>query len=277
MSKSSVISQGCSIGIIAGSGDLFSLILAEALNRQLHPVMVSFNDLPLYQTGPHLRTSLGKIGEILDFFKIHNVEHIIFAGKVPRPSLTSLGFDATGIKWMQKLGIKAFSGDDALLKGITELLSNEGFQIISPKDFLPKLILKPGVYTSAHPNATDIQDIARSQVVLNALSSADVGQACIVHEGLVLGVEAIEGTQNLIERCYALKRNPVGGVLVKIAKKNQTTLVDLPTIGVETITSVHKCGLNGIAISANTTQVLDFNHVINLCNQHSLFLKVIED
>jgi UDP-2,3-diacylglucosamine hydrolase len=276
MSTKSCITPGYPIGIIAGSGALFSLVLAEAITQQLHPVIVSFNDFPPQSKFPHLQTSLGKIGEILEFFKTHNIKHLVFAGKVPRPSLTSLGFDATGIKWMQKLGIKAFAGDDALLKGITELLSGEGFQIISPKDFLPTLVLKSGTYTTAQPNQVDNQDIERGLNVLKTLACADVGQACIVHEGLVLGVEAIEGTQNLIERCLNLKRTTNGGVLIKIAKQNQTTLVDLPTIGIETITAMQNCHLNGIAISANTTQVLDFKSVINLCNQHNLFLKVVE-
>ena len=119
-------------------------------------------------------------------------------------------------------------------------------------------------------------DIIRGQLVLSTLSNADVGQACIAQEGLILGVEAIEGTQYLIERCVNLKRHPNGGVLVKIAKQNQSTLVDLPTIGTDTIIAMHKCKLNGIAISADTTQVLDFNNVIELCNKYNLFLKVVK-
>lgn len=266
-----------SIGIIAGSGNLFSLVLEEAIAKQLHPVIVSFNESLPPPNSAYLQTSIGKIGEILEFLKKNNVESLIFAGKIQRPSLTSLGFDATGIKWMQKLGMKAFAGDDALLKGITELLAEEGFQIISPRNFLPNLVLKPGVYTETQPNEIDETDIERGRVVLDNLSSADVGQACIVHEGIVLGIEAIEGTKNLVERCANFKRTPVGGVLVKAAKKNQSTLVDLPTIGTETITSIQNCKLNGVAISAHTTQVLNFKQVINLCNQHKLFLKVIED
>lgn len=262
------------IGIIAGSGALFDEVLEQAITKNLQPIIVSFSDSPASLPFPTLQTTLGKIGEILIFFKKHNVHQIIFAGKVPRPSFSTLGFDATGVKWMQKLGLKAFGGDDALLKGITQLLHVEGFEIISPKDFLPNLVLRPGIYTENQPSKIDITDITRGVDVLKSLSDADVGQACIVHEGLVLGVEAIEGTQNLIERCSSLKRAPKGGVLIKIAKQNQTTLADLPTIGIETIEAIYACHLNGIAISAHTTQVLDFETVINLCNQYNLFFKV---
>ena len=271
-----IVSPQSPIGIIAGSGNLSSLVIEEAINQRLFPSIVSFDNTTQYPDNPCLRTSLGKIGEILDFLKKNNVKFLIFAGKIQRPSLTSLGFDSTGIKWMQRLGIKAFAGDDSLLKGITELLQEEGFQIISPRDFLPSLVLPQGLYTEVSPNEVDEKDIERGKLILDAISNADIGQACVVQEGLALGVEAIEGTKSLIERCHHLKRKLNGGVLIKMAKKNQSTVVDLPTIGVETIESIKNCDLNGIAISANTTQVLNFKQVINLCNQHKLFLKVIE-
>jgi UDP-2,3-diacylglucosamine hydrolase len=281
MSTKSCIAPGEALGIIAGSGALFSMVWEEALNQHLKPVIVSFKDSHQFNNDEisetlHLQTTLGKIGEILSFFKSHGVKYLIFAGRVPRPSFSSLSFDKVGLKWMQKLGIKTFGGDDTLLKGVTDLLAQEGFEIISPREFLPNLVLKPGVYTTSLPNDADNKDIERGQMVLSALSNADVGQACIVQEGVVLGIEAIEGTQRLIERCSGLKRQEKGGVLIKIAKENQSTLVDLPTIGINTIEALHHCKLNGVIISANTTQVLDFNQVIELCNKYNIFLKVIK-
>lgn len=266
------------IGIIAGKGVLPSLIMQEAFKKELQPVVVYFKDnstlLDLSNT-PYLETTLGKIGQILEFFKNQQVEHLIFAGSVPRPSLSTLSFDATGIKWMQKIGLKAFGGDDALLRGICELLEQSGFKLISTKDFLPNLVLKAGIYTHTQPSPQDILDAQRGTEILNLLSSADVGQACIIQEGIVLGVEAIEGTAELINRCVSLKRNSKGAVLVKLAKHAQSELVDLPTIGLETIQLLHKGNYAGIVISANTTQVMHFEEVIKACNEYKLFLQVI--
>ena len=266
------------IGIIAGSGALFSMVWNRVLALGLQPVVITFKGAghPFHDDHtPCLHTTLGKIGEILNFLKSHGVKQLIFAGRIARPTFSSLSFDTVGLRWMQKLGVKTFGGDDTLLKGITELLTQEGFEIISPREFLPNLVLKPGIHTQVMPSEDDLRDIARGQTVLSCLSGADVGQACVVEEGLILGVEAIEGTQKLIERCGPLKRKPKGGVLVKIAKRNQSTLVDLPTIGAETVEEVRRCSLSGIAISAHTTQVLEFNRVIDLCNQYGVFLKVI--
>lgn len=276
MSAKSHLKDAEPIGIIAGSGTLFSLVLKEAVEKNYKPIVVSFCEMSGLLDTPYLHTSLGKIGEILRFLAAHKIKKLIFAGRIQRPSLKSLSFDGVGLKWMQKLGMKAFGGDDTLLKEITRLLVEEGFEIISPKDFLPNLVLSPGVYTKSLPTLEDEADIERGVGVLNALSDADVGQACIVQEGLVLGVEAIEGTQGLIKRCQELKRHTTGGVLVKLAKKGQSTLLDLPTIGSDTVKAAYESKLRGLAISARTTQVLDFHHVITLCDTYKIFLKVIE-
>lgn len=265
-------------GIIAGTGALPALIIQESLKRELQPVVLCFKNNPTQldlSDIPYLETTLGKIGQILEFLKSKKVEYLIFAGSVPRPSLSTLSFDSTGVKWMQKLGLKAFGGDDSLLTGICELLTQEGFKIIGTKDYLPNLVLKEGLYTYAKPSDQDLLDIKRSHEILELLSSADIGQSCIVQEGIVLGIEAIEGTAELMNRCVSFKRNSKGGTLVKLAKKGQSELVDLPTIGVNTIKLLHNGNYAGIAISANTTQVLQFEEVIKLCNEYKLFLQVI--
>lgn len=266
------------IGIIAGKGFLPQLVIKEAIKQELKPVVICFKDNPTQldlSSTPFLETTLGKIGQILEFLKNAQVEHLIFAGSVPRPSLNTLSFDASGIKWMQRIGLKAFGGDDALLKSICELLEQEGFKIISAKDFLPSLVLKEGIYTKTQPKAQDIADAKRGLEILNLLSCADIGQSCIVQEGIVLGIEAIEGTAELIKRCAELKRNSNGAVLVKAVKNNQSELVDLPTIGLETIQSLHQGNYAGLVISAGTTQVIQFEEVIKACNEYNLFLQAI--
>jgi DUF1009 family protein len=272
------IPKNSNLGIIAGKGALPSLVMRESLKLELQPVIVCFKDNNVsidLSNVPYLETTLGKIGQILEFFKSKNVEYLIFAGSVPRPSFSLLSFDATGVKWMQKLGLKAFGGDDALLSGICELLTQEDFKIISTKDFLPNLVLKQGIYTNTKPSAQDLLDIKRGSETLELLSSADIGQSCIVQEGIVLGIEAIEGTAELMQRCVNLKRNPKGGTLIKLAKKGQSELVDLPTIGIDTIKSLHNGNYAGIAVSANTTQILQFDEVIKLCNEYKLFLQAV--
>ncbi len=115
-------------------------------------------------------------------------------------------------------------------------------------------------------------DIARGLRVARTLGALDVGQAVIVQQGLVLGVEAIEGTDELLRRCATLRREGVGGVLVKVEKPGQEPRADRPTIGLRTVLLAAETGLRGIAVEANATIVLDRDEVVRTADRAGLFL-----
>jgi len=96
-----------------------------------------------------------------------------------------------------------------------------------------------------------------------------------VQQGLVLGVEGIEGTDELIRRCAGYKRKGSGGVLVKLRKPQQDMRIDLPTIGVNTIENIHNSGLAGVAVHAGNALIMDENKVIERANEYGVFIKGI--
>ena len=97
----------------------------------------------------------------------------------------------------------------------------------------------------------------------------DVGQAVIVQQGVVLGVEGVEGTDALIARCAELAREGPAGILVKIKKPGQERRVDLPTIGVDTVRAAARAGLRGIVIEAGGTLVLNRDAAIGCDHKRS--------
>ena len=257
------------IAIIAGSGDLPLKIIEKLENLGKSYVVASIKD-----QGPSDKPSfeIGAIGQILEFIKAKNAKEILFCGAVKRPSLLSLKLDSTGKKWLKALGVRAFLGDDALLKGIKKLLEKEGLSIISPQSILGTLLTPSGILTNSRPTDRDLQDIARGLFVLNTLSKTDVGQAVVVQEGVVLGIEAAEGTSRLIKRCLDLKISEIGGVLVKTSKINQDTAIDLPTIGKNTILEAKNSNLSGIALGANMSQIIGFDETIEAANNLGIFI-----
>src|SRR5205085_9759764 len=100
-------------------------------------------------------------------------------------------------------------------------------------------------------------DIEHGLRLARAIGALDIGEAVVVQQGLVLGVEAVEGTDGLLRRCAALRRDGPGGVLVKAAKPGQERRVDRPTIGPQTIILAAAAGLQGIAAEAGATLVVD--------------------
>jgi len=104
------------------------------------------------------------------------------------------------------------------------------------------------------------------------MGELDIGQAAIVQQGIVLGVEGAEGTDRLIQRCAELHREGIGGVLVKARKPGQEQRVDLPTIGSETIKFAIESRLRGVAFEAGGVFVFDRDEAVRLANQAGLFI-----
>lgn len=267
------------IGLIAGGGDLPLTVVAECRSRSLPYCIVGFSGISdgQFSSESHiLWSSLGKIGSILDFFKQHNVTHVIFAGSITRPNFQTLKFDRKGFQWLTKLGRKILGGDNQLLEGIEILLQSEGFEVMSAGSFTRTLIHDSGVLSIKLPSVEQWKDIQLGVQILNTLSPFDIGQSIVIADGQVIGIEALEGTQALVERCGHIKDDRLGGVLIKCSKIGQSQKIDLPTIGPATIHQIKQAKISGIAIEANKTQILHRQEVIELCNDYDLFFVALK-
>lgn len=247
------------LGIVAGGGDLPAELIAacRARGRPFFVLaLVGQADADIVRDAPHAWIRLGEAGTGLDILRRDGVTEIVFAGKVRRPSLTELRPDKWTARAMGRIGFSLF-GDDGLLKGLAKEIEAEGFRVVAPDSILADTLAPDGAIAGAVPDETAQADIARGVVVARALGAADVGQAVVVQQGLVLGVEAVEGTDALLARCAALRRDGPGGVLVKLSKPGQESRIDLPAIGVTTVERAAEAGLRGIAVEAGRTIVID--------------------
>jgi UDP-2,3-diacylglucosamine hydrolase len=199
------------------------------------------------------------------------VSELVLAGGIRRPSLLSLRPDLRAAKLFARIGYRAL-GDDGLLSAVVAELEHEGFRVIGPDQLLKTEIAREGPLGAIQPNAQSEADIAHGLRIARALGALDIGQAVIVQQGLVLGVEAIEGTDELLRRCVALRREGPGGVLIKIEKPGQERRVDQPTIGPYTVELAAETGLVGIAVEADATIVLDRQKVIRAADRAGLFV-----
>lgn len=206
--------------------------------------------------------------------KEQGATHVALAGHLNKPSILSLKPDATGLKLLARAVIRH---DDALLRAVTDFLEEEGFTLTTVQDLAPDLLAPKGLLSTSKPTVEEEDDIALARSTLAVLGDLDIGQACIVHNGAILGVEAVEGTDALITRCAALrtdvKGEGKGGVLVKRAKMLQTDLADLPTVGRTTLELLAQYNYRGLCIQANRTLLLNQQECIDIANQNHLFLQ----
>ncbi len=273
------------LALIAGNGSLPTEIVGACIAKNKSLLVIDICHTPrTHLEWVHSRNdliqvrslSLGNIGQILQTLKENNIRQLIFAGGVERPNLGSFSLDKTGLIWLKKLGMKAFKGDDALLKGITELLATEGFEVLPASAVLPNIITPLGCLTNTKPTQDDWAAIQQGQALLKALSPFDVGQAVVIQQGLVLGIEAIEGTEQLLHRCGNLQRQGHKGVLVKRIKDGQMPEADLPSIGPETMHQLDQARLGGVAVSSRTSQIIQREKTVDLANSLGLFIVGVE-
>ena len=266
------------LGIIAGGGTLPRRI-ADAARGARRPVFVialqGQTDPATVVDLPHAWVKLGEAGRAIAELKQAGAVDLVMAGPVRRPSWSEVGLDWRGAQIVARIGARAL-GDDGLLSAVSRELEGEGFHLVGADAVLSSAHVVAGTLSRHAPDAQALTDIWRGIEVARALGRIDVGQAVVVQQGLVLGVEAIEGTDALLDRVGALARGGVGGVLIKIAKPQQDRRVDLPTIGADTVERAAAAGLRGIAVEAGGTLVIDREACIATVDRLGLFLVGID-
>jgi DUF1009 family protein len=262
------------LGILAGAGALpFKLVeVCRSQGRDVFVLAFEGQTDPRTMEGvEHAWIRLGAAASGMKLLTDAGVGEVVMAGAVERPSLTELRPDLSTTRWLARMGAAAL-GDDGLLSGIIRTLEAEGFTVLGVDELLKDLVAKAGTYGKVNPDEQSRRDIERGVAVARRLGEQDVGQAVVVQQGLVLAVEAIEGTDALLARAGELRREGPGGVLVKVKKPQQEERADLPSIGPRTVAGAQAAGLSGIAIEAGGGLVIDRARVVEAADAAGLFL-----
>lgn len=262
------------LGIIAGRGSLPQSVAEARLAAGLPYFVVGLQGFvgDWITNHPHRIISILGVGKLLNAFKDANCTHVTMAGGVERPSINPLKLDAKALSWLPKLLPALRKGDDKLLRTIRELLEAEGLTLIGADTIIP-LTHDNAILTISQPSAEDISDVDRAEGLLRDLAPHDVGQGVVVAEGLVLGIETIQGTDAMLN-FVATDRRGQGGVLVKRLKLGQDRALDMPAIGPNTVKSVIVAGLHGIVVEANGVMILDREETIAAANAAKIFIWV---
>jgi UDP-2,3-diacylglucosamine hydrolase len=266
------------IAIIAGSGDLPEKVLASAKAAGKEPFLICLKGQAregIDSLAPSIWISLGQVGKAVDFMKEHQITEIVMIGAVNRPSLSSLQVDKKGKQLLARIAKGKILGDNKILTIIVKFFEDEGFKVVGADELAADLLVMKGVLTNIKLTPQDEVDAKIAEEVLSSLSAYDIGQSIIVENGTVLGIEAVEGTDELIKRCSKLKKNQKSGILVKFAKVGQERKADLPTLGPQTIRNLAKAGFRGVIFKAESTLIVDRKKLIEIATAKGLILQAI--
>ena len=268
------------LGIIAGLGQL-PVRVAEAATARGQGVYVlrmkGFEE-PNLLSFPGETVGIAELGKAFKAFRNAGCKQVCFAGIVKRPDFQSLKPDLKGMSLLPKAVAAARKGDDALLTFMIGVFEGEGFEIIGADEAAGNLKAASGLLAGPEPSEDQCLDIRKAASIALEIGRLDIGQGAIVADGLVLCVEAQEGTDEMLKRCASLPVEIRGsetekrGVLVKRPKPQQERRIDLPTIGVKTVEGASAAGLAGIAFEAGGALLVDAERVQARANELGLFL-----
>jgi DUF1009 family protein len=269
------------VGLIAGGGVMPFAVADSLAARGILPVLFALRgacDPVRVERFRHHWISVGQMGRAVKLFRAENCRDLVFIGTLVRPALSEIRLDWATLRVIGRIWASFRGGDDHLLSGIGDILERDGFRMVGIRDVAPDLLMPEGCLTRAVPDVHALADIARGRDVLLALGRFDIGQAAVVVDGHVVGVEDIEGTDGLLARVARLRAEgriraaTARGVLVKAPKSGQDLRFDLPTVGPRTVEGAAAAQLAGIAIVAGHTMIADPEAVIEAADTRGLFV-----
>jgi DUF1009 family protein len=269
------------VGLIAAGGAMPFAVADSLAARGIDAVFFALRgacDPQRVERFRHHWISVGQLGRAVKLFRAEGCRDLVFIGSLVRPALSEIRVDFGTLRVLGQVWAAFRGGDDHLLSGIGRILERDGFRMVGIKDVAPDLLMPEGYLTRTAPDEHATADIARGREVLRALSPFDIGQAAVVIDGHVVGIEDIEGTDGLLARVARLREQgriraaAKRGVLVKAPKSGQDLRFDLPTVGPRTVEGAALAKLAGLAVVAGNTIIAEPQAMIAMADAGGLFI-----
>jgi hypothetical protein len=266
---SAEVTQG-SIGIIAGNGTFPIRFAKNAKSAGYRVVAVCHSNETLPEIEQCVDSAtwikVGQLGKIVDTFKHEQVSQVAMVGGISRVrAFRDVSLDARGALLLAKLRT---AKDDTIMRGIADELEREGVKVVESTLFCQDALVEKGVLTKRAPSVDELNDIAVGVEAIKAMSDQHIGQLVVVKDGVVVAVEAVEGSDAAILRGGEL--GGAGTVVVKYAKLNQDMRFDVPVAGLKTIEGMRSVGARVLALETGRCLLLDREELIELANKYQI-------
>jgi UDP-2,3-diacylglucosamine hydrolase len=264
-------------GLIAGNGRFPFLILDAARSRGLEMVVVAIKEEAFEEINERARTvhwiSLGELGKLIRIFKQEGVTQAVMAGQVKHKQIfSSIVPDLKLIRLLASLKAK---NTDSLIGAVAKVLEEEGVTLLESTAFLEPLLPEPGVLTRRVPDEAESKDIAYGRRIAHEIARMDIGQSIAVRDQACVAVEAMEGTDAVIQRAAAITGNQ-RITIIKVSKPNQDMRFDVPVIGLPTVQLMAEVNASALAIDARKTLLIDRDKLVDFANQHDISIVAFE-
>lgn len=262
------------LGLVAGEGEFPRLVArgARAAGRRVAIVALrGWADPSLRELADQFCwKGVARLGGWIRTLRRWGCKEVIMAGRVRKARMFS---GPRWLQWLQYLpdltSIRVWyrltpdKRNDSLLKAVADEMERRGLRLIDSTTYCQDALAPEGVLTPFEPPARVRDDADFAWPIAREIARLDIGQSVAVKEREIIAVEAIEGTDQLIERAGQLC--PQGGwTLVKVARPNQDMRFDVPTVGPQTIEKLHAARAAGLVIEAGRTLMIQKEQMLEL-------------
>jgi len=258
-------------GLIAGNGDFPFLVLEGARSQGIEMAVIAIRE----EASPALEraakrlhwVSLGELSRTIELLHQEGVKRAVMAGQVKHNKI----FSAIRPDW--KLAKLLFSlpsrNTDSLIGAVAKVLEDEGIELVNSTEFLGPLLPKEGVLTRRAPSAEETADMDYGRSIAHQIAGLDLGQTVVVRDCACIAVEAMEGTDETIERAGRIA-NGHRITVVKVSKPRQDMRFDVPVVGAKTIEVMRRCGATALAIDAGRTLLFERDALIAAADEAAI-------
>jgi UDP-2,3-diacylglucosamine hydrolase len=264
---SEVLNSTAGWGLIAGNGRFPFLVLEGARSQGIEMAVIALKE----EASPELQkvaarlhwVSLGELSKAISLMQKEGVKRAVMAGQVKHNKI----FSAIRPDW--KLAKLLFSlpkkNTDSLIGAVAKVFEDEGIQLVDSTLFLKPLLPDVGVLTKRAPNEQEAADMDYGLGVARHIASMDIGQTVVISDRACVAVEAMEGTDETIQRAARFAEGkPL--VVVKVSKPKQDMRFDVPVVGLPTVEAMKQAGATALAIDASRTLLFDREKLIESAN-----------
>ena len=261
-------------GLIAGNGDFPFLVLEGARSRGIEMAVIAIRE----EASPSLEraakrlhwVSLGELSRAIELLHSEGVKRAVMAGQVKHNKIfSSIRPDWRLAKLLFSLNTK---NTDALIGAIARVLEDEGIELVNSTEFLGTLLPKTGVLTKRAPDAAERADIEYGREIARQIAGLDLGQTVVIRDRACVAIEAMEGTDETIERAGRI----AGGqriVVVKVSKPKQDMRFDVPVVGRKTIEVMKQAKATALAIDAGRTLLFEREELIRAADEAGIAIE----
>ena len=278
--------QGEPLAILAAGGDVPFQVASAAVAAGRKVLVIGLEG----EADARLKTfrfeaiKWGQLGRVEDLVSAHGARDVVLIGSISkRPDFRSMGVDFGTLRLLPRILKAMVGGDDQVLGNLIGYLEERGFRVIGAHEVAPELVAGAGQLAGPRASQAMLDDARVAMDAARAIGERDIGQGAVAVNGLVVAVEAAEGTDAMLERVGDLhargrvKWSGRAGVLAKRSKPQQDLRVDMPTIGPRTVTAVVKAGLAGIVIEAGRVMIAERAETLEAAEDSGTFILAAAD